>query len=255
MLLPLPMLKLSPLFGNDAVLQCEQPLPVWGTAQPNAAVLVRFAEHSAATTSDSTGAWRVRLPALPPGGPCTLSVKSGDDSLEYCGIMLGEVWLCSGQSNMEWTLGMVQGCDLDAASASDPLLRCFTVQRSHTLTPAATLQGRWRSADPVAARDFSATAYGFARRIRAETGRAVGIVVAAFGGNLGQDFEDQRRRKIDGHEVRASGHVGDGRMAGQSFDLGFLRVDREHGVTALGERADRFVAKLLPIRRGAQHHD
>jgi len=182
MLLLLSMLNLSPLFGNDAVLQCEQPLPVWGTAQPNAPVVVRLADHSAATTSDATGAWRVRLPALPPGGPYTLSVKSGDASLDHSGIMLGEVWLCSGQSNMEWTLGMVQGGDLDAASASDPLLRCFTVQRAHALTPATTLQGRWRSADPVAARDFSATAYGFARRIRAETGRAVGIVVAAFGG-------------------------------------------------------------------------
>jgi len=176
------MLTLHPLFGNDAVLQCEEPLPIWGMAEPGAPIAVRLGDLAAATAADSSGVWRVSLSAQPPGGPHELTVTSDKESLKHTGIMLGEVWLCSGQSNMEWTLGMLQKSDLDTASANDPLLRCFTVQRAHSLSPLATLQGIWRATDPATVRDFSATGYGFALHLRAATGRAVGLIVAAFGG-------------------------------------------------------------------------
>jgi sialate O-acetylesterase len=178
------MLTLHPLLGDAAVLQCEKPLVIRGVAAPLGSVTVRFAGAGDTSTADAGGQWSVQLPAFPPGGPHELVVESGGETQRRSGLVLGEVWLCSGQSNMEWTLGMLKGLEADIAEADDPLLRCFTVARVPSDEPAADITGRWQPATPRNARDFSATAYFFARRLRAATGRPVGLIVSAFGGTV-----------------------------------------------------------------------
>lgn len=177
------MLTVHPLLGDNAVVQCEKPLVFrGGGAAPRACVTVRFAGLTGATTAGADGAWSVEFPAQPPGGPHELVVGSAAETLRRTGLLLGEVWLCSGQSNMEWTLGMLKGLEADIAAAGDPQLRCFTLTRVPQDAPSTDLSGIWREATPRHARDFSATAYFFACRLRAATKRPVGIIVSAFGG-------------------------------------------------------------------------
>jgi sialate O-acetylesterase len=178
-----PMFKLHPLLVDDAVLQCEKPLVISGTASPGAAVSVRFAAVTAVANATDTGAWSVHLPAFPSGGPHHLIASSGHESLSRKGLLLGEVWLCSGQSNMEWTLGMLSGQEADIASAEDPFIRFFTLPRSTQDRPVTEMSAVWLAASPKNARDFSATAYYFACRLRIATNRPVGVVVSACGGS------------------------------------------------------------------------
>ncbi|MBW8777537.1 MAG: 9-O-acetylesterase, partial [Stenotrophomonas sp.] len=177
------MLTLHPLCGDHAVLQCEKPLTIRGTAAPLAPVTVTLASAIVTTTADAHGRWSAPFPSQAAGGPHELVVEAAGEIRRCTDIHFGEVWLCSGQSNMEWTLGMLSGLEADIAAASDPLLRCFTVARQPADEPAATVTGLWLPTTPAHARDFSATAYFFARRLRAATGRPVGIVVAAYGGS------------------------------------------------------------------------
>lgn len=178
------MLTLHSLFNDNAVLQCEKPVSIRGTATPRAGIALHFAGLDQQIVAGNDGRWTIVLPALPAGGPHELVLESGDETLRHSGIMLGEVWLCAGQSNMEWTLGMLEGAERDIAEANDPLLRCFTVARLPANEPAASLTGCWQMATPQLARDFSATAYFFGRCLRAATGRSVGLVVSAFGGTV-----------------------------------------------------------------------
>lgn len=177
------MLTLHPHLRDHAVLQCEKPLTIGGTAAPHGGVIVRLAGATATTTADTDGRWSVQLPALAAGGPHEVIVESGDETRRCVDVLLGEVWLCSGQSNMEWTLGMLAGLAADIAESNDPLLRCFTVARQPSDQPATTVSGHWQPATPRTARDFSATAYFFARRLRAAIGRPVGLIVSAYGGS------------------------------------------------------------------------
>jgi len=177
------MLTLHPPFRDHAVLQCEKPLTVGGTAAPRASVVAILAGATSSTTADSDGRWSIQLPALAAGGPHELIVKSDGETRRCIDVLLGEVWLCSGQSNMEWTLGMLTGLEADIAEANDPLLRCFTVARQPSDQPATTVTGDWHPTTPQNARDFSATAYFFARRLRVATGRPVGVIVSAYGGS------------------------------------------------------------------------
>ena len=178
------MLSVHPLFANDAVVQAEMPLWVGGRAVPGAMLTVQFAGERATTAADGEGCWSVVLPALTPGGPHELLITASQDVLRRTGLMVGELWLCSGQSNMEWTLGQLPSAETEAASASamDAGIRCFTVNRRPSDEPAETLSGEWRVASPKTVRNFSAVAYFFASRLREKTGRAVGVIVSAMGG-------------------------------------------------------------------------
>jgi sialate O-acetylesterase len=178
------MLTLHPLFGDDAVLQCEKPLRIWGTAAAGAEIGVCLAGRTRKTTATCDGSWSVVLPPLPPGGPVALEVCAAGEHLKRNNILLGEVWLCSGQSNMEYALGMLRETETAIAAANDAQLRCFTVARIPTEVPVESVTGRWRPATAQHVRDFSAVAYFFAARLRAELDRPVGVIVAAFGGTM-----------------------------------------------------------------------
>ena len=177
------MLTLHPPLRDHAVLQCEKPLIISGTTAPHASVVVILASAGSTTTAGNDGRWSVQLPALPAGGPHELIVESDGETRRCIDVLLGEVWLCSGQSNMEWTLGMLAGLEADIAGANDPLLRCFTVARQPSDQPATTVTATWQLTTPQNARDFSATAYYFARPLRAATGRPVGVIISAYGGS------------------------------------------------------------------------
>lgn len=176
------MLTLHPLLSDHAVFQRGKPILISGSAAPGTNVTVLFAGETQRVTSAENGSWSVVFAARESGGGFELSVDGEGRQLLRKNLLIGEVWLCSGQSNMEWTLAMTPGIEEDIAAADDPEIRVFTVMRTPVASPAAEPDGAWEIASPVRAGGFSAVAWFFARRLRAKLGCPVGLIVPAFGG-------------------------------------------------------------------------
>ena len=176
-------LSLHPLLRDGAVLQRDVPVPITGRAPAGAAVSLDWKDKTYATSADASGKWAILLPAMPAETQGqTLRVQSGNSSLQINHLLIGEVWLASGQSNMEWILAECPLQSAEAARATDPQLRFTTIPRTIAETPADTAPVVWHTATPESVLKFSAVAYFFARELRAELGVPVGIVASSFGG-------------------------------------------------------------------------
>lgn len=181
---PAASLELPLLFTDGAVLQRDQPLPVWGWAAPGSVVQVGLDGHSAQAKAGAQGRWQATLPAHNAGGPYTLTVASGTQRKIAHDVMVGDVWLCSGQSNMEFKLSQAQHAQAEIAAASDAGIRGFTVPKSWSGQPSEHLAGgTWQHATPQTAGDFSAVCWFFAREIRARTGVPIGMIHSSWGGS------------------------------------------------------------------------
>lgn len=209
-------INLAALFQSGAVLQRDQPLTIWGWGPPSQRVRVSMAGQIANGWISTAGAFRVVLPPLPAGGPHILRVElprdSGTSSLEIPDIHIGEVWLASGQSNMQWTLGQCGERTAQAiADSGDPLRRFFTVGQRAELAPQRDVEGSWKPASPETSSEFSAVAYFFARRLRKELDVPVGVIVSAWGGTPIEAWmprsahagSDLLRSKLRNYEKRA----------------------------------------------------
>jgi sialate O-acetylesterase len=182
-------LWLPAIFSDHLVLQRDLPLPVWGTATPGAAIGVTLATTSATTTADAQGNWRAELPPLPAGGPFTLAVACPGATLTISDVLVGEVWLCSGQSNMDFTLAPtpkrafsgVTHWPQEIAAANHPQLRMFTAEWTLRELPQREVAGRWAVCTPATAAGFSAVAYYFGRSIQERLKVPVGLVTCAYG--------------------------------------------------------------------------
>lgn len=175
-------LRMPSLFADHMVIQRERSVPVWGRTTPGATVQVRMAARTARTVAEADSTWRVELPALDAGGPHTLTVTSGAATRTFEDVLVGEVWLASGQSNMEWPVRAAQHADQEIAAAQDDRLRLFTAARTDARTPQWDVMGTWAATQPETVADFSAVAYYFGRRLRAELGVPVGLISSNWGG-------------------------------------------------------------------------
>ncbi|WP_115553594.1 sialate O-acetylesterase [Xanthomonas arboricola] len=179
------------LFADGAVLQRDQPMPVWGWASPNAAITVSFDGKRATAKADAKGTWKVSLPAHKAGGPYVLSVQGDGGQLQVRDVLVGDVWLASGQSNMEWPLAQASDGPQAVAAANDPQLRHFKVPKSWSVQPEARLTGgEWKAATPATAGEFTAVGYFFAKELRASTGVPIGIVNSTWGGSAIEAWMD-----------------------------------------------------------------
>lgn len=187
---PLPAtVRCASLFGDHMVLQQGKPVPVWGHATPGEGITVEFAGQAKTTAADAAGKWRVTLDALPVSTePRPLTVR-GSNTLVFTDVLVGEVWFCSGQSNMEKELGPRRGQkpvdnhELEVAAARYPLLRLFQVPRTD-LKQEGPGVFRWLPCSPetLAVSGFSAAAYYFGRQVQQTLGVPVGLIHASFGG-------------------------------------------------------------------------
>jgi sialate O-acetylesterase len=183
-------LSLPRVFGDHMVLQAQQPVPIWGWATPGQAVTVSFAGQEKRAIADSSGRWSVQLDALAVSAkPAELKV-SGEAQRVFTDVLVGEVWLCSGQSNMEKPLGEKSGqkptfnATEEIAAANYPLIRFFKVTKARASTPARDLTGEWVACSPEAIDriKFSAAGYFFGRKIHQELGVPVGLIDSTWGG-------------------------------------------------------------------------
>ncbi len=198
------------LFCDHAVLQRDKPIPVWGQAAPGEKVAVRLADLPAqSTTADAAGRWSVRLPAQPAGGPFKL-VFQGNNRVEMNDVWLGEVWVCSGQSNMERQLGLRHGqqplvnWEAEAASADYPQIRHFAVARTPSDTPRANTAGKWDVCSPQTVDQFTAVGYYFGRELHRHLKVPVGLIHSSWGGSPAETWVSQARLATDFPDVIAA---------------------------------------------------
>ena len=176
--------RLAEVFGEHMVLQRDRPLKLWGRATPGQTLDIAFAGRSARAAVAADGRWQVQFPPLPAGGPHRLTVK-GDATVQLDDVLIGDVWLLGGQSNMEWPLAPTDTGPQDVASPQNPQLRHLRVPLRARLKPEADIgPAPWVVAEPGRVGEFSAIGYHFARRLQAVQGIPIGLVNAAWGGSM-----------------------------------------------------------------------
>jgi sialate O-acetylesterase len=190
-------LRLPHLFSPGCVLQRGGGVPVWGWAAPAAVVTVSCAGRAAEALADGDGRWRLTLPELPAGGPYELVVASGDESLAVDDVLVGEVWLASGQSNMHMAAANA-GFSLEELTDLDlPRLRCFSVAVRGTGRPLDDAEGTWVAASGGAVSHISGAALACAIDLHRRLGVPVGMIQAAVGGTFAEWWT--RREALDAH--------------------------------------------------------
>ncbi len=172
--------EVSSLIGDHMVVQRGRPVRLVGTDAPGQAIRAALAGRTAATKADAAGRWALALPALEAGGPFELTVE-GSRALRFGDVWSGEVWLASGQSNMELPLTRSLGAD-DAVAGGCPGIHLFTVDQGTAYAPKPDVAGRWQRCDAESAAGFSAVAYHFGREIHRALGVPVGLILSAVGG-------------------------------------------------------------------------
>jgi len=176
-------LRLAHLFTDHAVLQREMPVPVWGWTTPGLRVRVTLGPYTAETRSGDDGRFLTRLPPMPAGGPYVLEVNTPDPDahVRLTDVMLGEVWICSGQSNMEWPVSKID-FDAQTLTPTDRDIRSLRVPQRTLLGRQSDVQAAWQVASPETIADFTAVGFFFGRRLARELGVAVGLINASWGG-------------------------------------------------------------------------
>ena len=173
---------LPKIFADNMVLQRNGLIPVWGWADAFENVEVKFNKQIKTVKTDKSGKWMVRLGAEPAGGPYELSIK-GKNTILIKNVLVGEVWLCSGQSNMEWTVGLSNNARNEIASANYPLIRQIKIPHTiSSLQQTDITSGEWMVCDSTTVAAFSGVAYFFARRIYDSLKIPIGLINDSWGG-------------------------------------------------------------------------
>ncbi|MCU7552109.1 sialate O-acetylesterase [Chitinophagaceae bacterium LB-8] len=179
-------ITLPKVFGDNMVLQRDIQIPVWGKAAPGALITAKLGPVRTTAKANQEGKWTVRFPKFKAGGPYELEIiESGkpDASIRLKGILIGDVWLASGQSNMEWQVQQAQDARKEIENANAPQIRFLVVEHDKKLSPQSDIQaGKWKVCDTANVKEFSAVAYYFARKLHGDQHVPVGIIQSAWGG-------------------------------------------------------------------------
>lgn len=187
---------LAPPFTDGVVLQRERPIPIWGRAEPRQNLVVTFQDQTVRTTADAAGRWIVYLDAVPASSdPHEIVVAAAKESVVLRDVVVGEVWLASGQSNMEWTISNIQPHEQKIAAVDLPLVRHLKIERTTADRPADTVRtSGWQKASPSTVPHFSAVGYFFARELHRRLRVPVGIVNSSWGGTPIEAWMSDRSR-------------------------------------------------------------
>lgn len=220
--------QLHPMLADRAVIQRGEPVRISGSASPGERLTISFAGTSANTRADRQGRWSAQLPPMQAGGPYTLQVQgAGGSSATTRDILVGDVWLCSGQSNMEWPLSRALQAETEIARASDPQLRIVTIAKQTSATPKGFAEApKWDAVTPETIREFSAACYYMTRELRKTQNVPIGAIDATWGGT-------PIRAWMDLPSLRASG---------EDQAAGLVELYRSHPAKAEQAFGDRWTA-------------
>ena len=227
---------LHPLFQDHAVLQRDRPIRIYGEAEPGAAVTVTLGTLSVQARAGADGRWRAKLPAMPAGGPYSLSATANGETRTAEDVLLGDVFFCAGQSNMAFSQRQAQGAAEDARAAVDGQIRQLTISTNASLTPLETFATsvRWVVGSPETVGSFSAACYYFVRELKKTVNVPMGMVVAAWGGA-------RVRNWVSEGELR--------RAALDTADLDMLvlsRTDQQAALRRWGAKWEAWWSSTLP---------
>ncbi|QNN25486.1 sialate O-acetylesterase [Planctomycetales bacterium ZRK34] len=174
--------KLPGFFNDHMVLQRQMPIAVWGWADPGEMVEVTLGDDTVKTTANQDGQWKVALPKREAGGPLTLSIVSPSGKITINDVLVGEVWLCSGQSNMEWTVNRSNNAQAEIAAATDDQIRHIKIPRVPSPSPREDISAPWQVCSPDTAGNFTAAGYFMAVKLRKELNVPIGLINSSWGG-------------------------------------------------------------------------
>jgi len=170
------------IFSNNMVIQQGAPIKIWGEATPGCIVAVTLGRNNGKARADANGRWELDLPEMNAGGPFELCI-AGADTIRYENVMIGEVWICSGQSNMEWPVKLAENGLKEIKQANNPAIRLLTVEKSVSLLPSDSLRtDSWAVCSPEAITGFSAVGYFFGRELNEHLNVPVGLIHVSWGG-------------------------------------------------------------------------
>ena len=207
--------KIPNVFSDHMVLQRDQPNKLWGKAEPGESVTATIAGQSASATADAQGNWTTMLPKQSVGGPHEL-VIAGKNSVSIKDILVGEVWICSGQSNMQWTVGSANDPDLEKLSAKYPNIRMINFPQKGSQSPIWSYDDRnWMVCTPDNVSSFSAVGYFFARQLNQTLDIPIGMINNAWGGSACEAWVDRSVLKQAGgyEELLAKWEEADAKLA------------------------------------------
>ena len=227
---------LHPMFQDHAVLQRDRPIRIYGEAEPGAAVTVTLGTLSVQARAGADGRWRAKLPAMPAGGPYSLSATANGETRTAEDVLLGDVFFCAGQSNMAFSQRQAQGAAEDARAAVDGQIRQLTISTNASLTRLETFATsvRWVVGSPETVGSFSAACYYFVRELKKTVNVPMGMVVAAWGGA-------RVRNWVSEGELR--------RAALDTADLDMLvlsRTDQQAALRRWGAKWEAWWSSTLP---------
>jgi sialate O-acetylesterase len=189
--------SLNNMFGDHMVLQQGIRNRVWGKAEPGEAVTVTLGAQTHSTQAGADGQWQVFLdPVLAYGGPHTLTVK-GKNTVAFNDVLIGEVWICAGQSNMQWSVDQCRDADLERATAKFPTIRLINVPIKGTQETQGNFDGTWQVCSPETVGPFSATGYYFGRQLQQTLGVPVGLIDNAWGGSAAEAWVKREKLAAD----------------------------------------------------------
>ncbi|MEE2894315.1 MAG: sialate O-acetylesterase [Planctomycetota bacterium] len=174
--------ELPAVFSDHMVLQRDLPVPVWGTADPGETVSVRFGDQSIGTAADPSGAWRVDLAPMPASAEARSLVVEGRNTIEIRDVLVGEVWICGGQSNMEWPVNASSDPAKEKQTADRPTIRLIKAPHVTANRPMQDIAASWTVCSPETVGSFTAVGYAFARHLQDELDVPVGLLSINWGG-------------------------------------------------------------------------
>ncbi|GAB3809446.1 sialate O-acetylesterase [Spirosoma humi] len=186
------------VFGSHMVLQRRKPVPVWGWAEAGEKVTVTLDKQTKTAKAGKDGKWRVTLDAMEAGGPYQLLVKGKSNTITFDDVLAGEVWICSGQSNMEWPLGSAANAKTEIPVANYPTIRQLLVKKDISLTPKDNIEGSWSVCTPTTAPQFTAVGYFFAKQLQKELNVPIGLINTSWGGTHSETWTS--REAMNQHE-------------------------------------------------------
>ena len=181
-------LRVSGFFSDHMVLQSGQTLPVWGKADPGERITVTFRKRTATAEVDATGRWTAELPPQKVGKPSLLTVATDNEQMQFVDVLVGEVWICSGQSNMERRVDQVDDAEAEIAAADYPSIRFFDVPHRYSIAPEDDLEANWQVCSPETVAGFSAVGYYFGRKLWQELDVPIGLVSTNWGGTPAESW-------------------------------------------------------------------
>ncbi len=244
--------ELPAVFSDHAVLQRNMEIPVWGKAAPGYLVAVEFAGQRKTTVAGDEGDWIVRLDPVPAGGPYTLTVATELTAVTREDILVGDVWICSGQSNMAWPVSRANNPTQEVADANYPGIRLFTVPRGLAVEPQWDVDGQWTPCTPDNAAGFSAVGYYFGRELHRRANVPVGLINTSWGGTRAQPWTP--RRYLEGRPEYNEMLAEYDEKAGDPDQVAQKLTDHRRAMERYQRQWDELLAGLSKLDRGLENN-